>query len=56
MKPKYGKPKPKYFDRALKLAQPGQVVIVEVAHDATCSHWRGRACDCKPDVRRVVAQ
>jgi hypothetical protein len=29
----------------------GEVLSVNVSHDANCAHWSGRACNCAPDIR-----
>jgi hypothetical protein len=35
----------------LRHTPPGaRVRSIEVRHDADCAHWRGRPCDCGPDI------
>ena len=33
-----------------KDVRPGEVVLVEVQHDDWCAIYKGRVCDCEPDV------
>lgn len=43
----------RYLVRVLELArqaQPGTVSEIIVKHGDTCAHWRGRPCDCEPEV------
>jgi hypothetical protein len=32
---------------------PGTVRLMTVEHDTDCGLWRGRACDCEPDMVKV---
>jgi len=44
---------PNYLEESIRLAAklgPGMHHI-DVAHDDWCAIWRGRACDCRPDVK-----
>ncbi len=33
--------------------RPGTVTRLQVAHDSTCAHWKGKPCDCSPEVHVV---
>lgn len=51
----YGRKEPAYMRDALALArelqpEPGRVFVIDVQHDAGCSFWQGRGCDCAPTV------
>ena len=44
---------PPYLHQALdnvKDVAPGEIVHVEIRHDADCGIFENRACDCAPDV------
>lgn len=45
---------PRYLQRLLEGGweyTPGELVSVEVLHDDDCAHWRGRPCNCDPEVK-----
>lgn len=37
----------------VELVRRGELVEVVVHHDDGCAHWRGRPCDCHPEVEVV---
>jgi hypothetical protein len=47
--------RPRYLDALLRHLravgiEPGKVHHVEVRHDDGCAHWKGRPCDCEPEI------
>lgn len=48
-----------YLERARELARrakPGTLNVIEVLHDPDCAIWRGRPCNCVPDMRMREVQ
>ena len=45
-------PPPNYLRALLKIAPvlPAGLVTVEVLHDAWCARYRGRRCNCDPEL------
>ena len=44
---------PKLLAQAAPFLQPGTVVNWMVRHDDWCAHWKGRPCDCNPDIEAM---
>ncbi len=36
----------------MKVQRPG-LNILRIEHDDWCAHWRGKACNCNPNVKLV---
>jgi len=48
---------PKYLERLLTSGwhpSPGELIEVDVRHDADCALWRGDDCTCSPDVVEMI--
>ncbi len=38
-------------DGSLPTVQPGTVSMIDICHDSWCRIYKGRACNCDPDIR-----
>lgn len=49
-------PSPRYLERIAAgwSPGPGKVAELVILHDDGCAHWRGRPCNCDPDIRPVL--